>query len=175
MHAQHSLASYGRNCPILRHTLQPARQKCSGVDKSMPYLNHTEWGGIKRSQAQAPTPWGKPSQRSKVVQGCFHKEEPGGACRQQTRMHSHAKHQLASEGCKQKTAYEMLRSLVGSEMCIRDRIFTGAQNGQCTLSTLLHHTVGIVPLYGMRCSLHVRNALRSINPCRTRITRSGFG
>ena len=25
--------------------------------------------------------------------------------------------------CKQKTAYEMLRSLVGSEMCIRDRFF----------------------------------------------------
>ena len=24
---------------------------------------------------------------------------------------------------KQKTAYEMLRSLVGSEMCIRDRFF----------------------------------------------------
>ena len=44
----------------------------------MPYLNHTEWGGIKQSQAQAPNPWGKPSQRSKVVQGCFHNEEPGG-------------------------------------------------------------------------------------------------
>ena len=26
---------------------------------------------------------------------------------------------------KQKTAYEMLRSLVGSEMCIRDSIETG--------------------------------------------------
>ena len=26
---------------------------------------------------------------------------------------------------KQKTAYEMLRSLVGSEMCIRDRNFSG--------------------------------------------------
>ena len=25
---------------------------------------------------------------------------------------------------KQKTAYEMLRSLVGSEMCIRDRLYT---------------------------------------------------
>src|SRR5678815_6008692 len=25
---------------------------------------------------------------------------------------------------KQKTAYEMLRSLVGSEMCIRDRVYT---------------------------------------------------
>ena len=24
---------------------------------------------------------------------------------------------------KQKTAYEMLRSLVGSEMCIRDRVY----------------------------------------------------
>ena len=28
--------------------------------------------------------------------------------------------------CKQKTAYEMLRSLVGSEMCIRDRNPVGA-------------------------------------------------
>ena len=45
-------------------------------------------------------------------------------------MHSHAKHQLASEGCKkktrggckQKTAYEIMPSLVGSEMCIRDRL-----------------------------------------------------
>ena len=32
----------------------------------MPYLNHTEWGGIKQSQAQAPTPWGKPLQ----LEGC---------------------------------------------------------------------------------------------------------
>ena len=30
-----------------------------------------------------------------------------------------------------------------------ERIFTGAQNGQCTLITLMHHTVGIVPLYGI--------------------------
>ena len=28
---------------------------------------------------------------------------------------------------KQKTAYEMLRSLVGSEMCIRDRAETGTE------------------------------------------------
>src|SRR5674536_367182 len=28
-----------------------------------------------------------------------------------------------SRGLKQKTAYEMLRSLVGSEMCIRDRCY----------------------------------------------------
>eukprot|EP00658_Telonema_sp_P-2_P017812 TRINITY_DN16947_c0_g1_i3.p1 TRINITY_DN16947_c0_g1~~TRINITY_DN16947_c0_g1_i3.p1 ORF type:complete len:699 (-),score=194.23 TRINITY_DN16947_c0_g1_i3:207-2303(-) len=33
---------------------------------------------------------------------------------------------------KQKTAYEMLRSLVGSEMCIRDRFVTGAQTIFCT-------------------------------------------
>ena len=63
------LASYGRNCPILRHTHQSSRQKCSGVDESMPYLNHTEWGGILQSQAS--TPRKKPSQRSKVVRGCF--------------------------------------------------------------------------------------------------------
>ncbi|CZR91268.1 hypothetical protein CDFC105_31828 [Clostridioides difficile] len=30
---------------------------------------------------------------------------------------------------KQKTAYEMLRSLVGSEMCIRDSGITTAQEG----------------------------------------------
>eukprot|EP00658_Telonema_sp_P-2_P034655 TRINITY_DN25289_c0_g1_i1.p1 TRINITY_DN25289_c0_g1~~TRINITY_DN25289_c0_g1_i1.p1 ORF type:complete len:123 (-),score=27.81 TRINITY_DN25289_c0_g1_i1:75-443(-) len=30
---------------------------------------------------------------------------------------------------KQKTAYEMLRSLVGSEMCIRDRIIATSGNG----------------------------------------------
>ena len=27
---------------------------------------------------------------------------------------------------KQKTAYEVLRSLVGSEMCIRDRLYVGS-------------------------------------------------
>ena len=31
-----------------------------------------------------------------------------------------AKARLVAKGFKQKTAYEMLRSLVGSEMCIRD-------------------------------------------------------
>ena len=30
---------------------------------------------------------------------------------------------------KQKTAYEMLRSLVGSEMCIRDRLVGGHEFG----------------------------------------------
>ena len=30
--------------------------------------------------------------------------------------------QLYSNTCKQKTAYELMPSLVGSEMCIRDRI-----------------------------------------------------
>ena len=44
----------------------------------MPNPNHTEWGCIEQSQAQAPTPWGKTSQRSKVVQGCLHEEESGG-------------------------------------------------------------------------------------------------
>jgi len=39
-------------------------------------------------------------------------------------------------------------------------------NARSALS-LLHYTVGIVPFYGIRCSLHVRNALGSINPCRT--------
>ncbi|WP_460381773.1 hypothetical protein, partial [Staphylococcus aureus] len=38
---------------------------------------------------------------------------------------THVNHYLESTVCsffKQKTAYEMQRSLVGSEMCIRDRI-----------------------------------------------------
>ena len=30
---------------------------------------------------------------------------------------------------KQKTAYEMLRSLVGSEMCIRDSVYAGQRSG----------------------------------------------
>src|SRR5674536_404020 len=34
---------------------------------------------------------------------------------------------LRSLVCKQKTAYEMLRSLVGSEMCIRDRRDLGSE------------------------------------------------
>ena len=39
---------------------------------------------------------------------------------------------------KQKTAYEMLRSLVGSEMCIRDSIIAGAQkSGTTSLHRLL--------------------------------------
>src|SRR5674536_383725 len=33
---------------------------------------------------------------------------------------------------KQKTAYEMLRSLVGSEMCIRDRVLLDVNGGQVT-------------------------------------------
>ena len=35
--------------------------------------------------------------------------------------------------CKQKTAYEMLRSLVGSEMCIRDSDYDAAvmAGGHC--------------------------------------------
>ena len=35
-----------------------------------------------------------------------------------------AKARLVAKGFKQKTAYEMLRSLVGSEMCIRDSVCT---------------------------------------------------
>ena len=33
---------------------------------------------------------------------------------------------------KQKTAYEMLRSLVGSEMCIRDRFRTMSRKGSAS-------------------------------------------
>eukprot|EP00658_Telonema_sp_P-2_P061425 TRINITY_DN50124_c0_g1_i7.p1 TRINITY_DN50124_c0_g1~~TRINITY_DN50124_c0_g1_i7.p1 ORF type:complete len:138 (+),score=22.40 TRINITY_DN50124_c0_g1_i7:94-507(+) len=35
---------------------------------------------------------------------------------------------------KQKTAYEMLRSLVGSEMCIRDRLYTNNTMTLCTMT-----------------------------------------
>ena len=38
---------------------------------------------------------------------------------------------------KQKTSYEMLRSLVGSEMCIRDRIYTCM--GRSKQNLLLFH------------------------------------
>ena len=38
---------------------------------------------------------------------------------------------------KQKTAYEMLRSLVGSEMCIRDRISTVAVGVTASFGTVL--------------------------------------
>eukprot|EP00658_Telonema_sp_P-2_P057884 TRINITY_DN462_c0_g1_i6.p1 TRINITY_DN462_c0_g1~~TRINITY_DN462_c0_g1_i6.p1 ORF type:complete len:105 (-),score=20.88 TRINITY_DN462_c0_g1_i6:250-564(-) len=38
---------------------------------------------------------------------------------------------------KQKTAYEMLRSLVGSEMCIRDRICSLGKVGNLLLGHLL--------------------------------------
>ena len=39
---------------------------------------------------------------------------------------------------KQKTAYEMLRSLVGSEMCIRDSLWVGLVQGR----------VRVPPFYG---------------------------
>ena len=37
---------------------------------------------------------------------------------------------------KQKTAYEMLRSLVGSEMCIRDRAGGGGETGHDAASVV---------------------------------------
>src|SRR5678815_931714 len=44
---------------------------------------------------------------------------------------------------KQKTAYEMLRSLVGSEMCIRDRSpDSGGQEGKGQSRTLTRSTLG---------------------------------
>ena len=39
---------------------------------------------------------------------------------------------------KQKTAYEMLRSLVGSEMCIRDRAYVYCQYGKGALSCAIY-------------------------------------
>ena len=37
---------------------------------------------------------------------------------------------------KQKTAYEMLRSLVGSEMCIRDRVWVVATGEAAAVAAL---------------------------------------
>eukprot|EP00658_Telonema_sp_P-2_P001569 TRINITY_DN10580_c0_g1_i5.p1 TRINITY_DN10580_c0_g1~~TRINITY_DN10580_c0_g1_i5.p1 ORF type:complete len:116 (-),score=23.21 TRINITY_DN10580_c0_g1_i5:160-507(-) len=39
---------------------------------------------------------------------------------------------------KQKTAYEMLRSLVGSEMCIRDRCTVRTTSGRGSLASAPH-------------------------------------
>ena len=46
---------------------------------------------------------------------------------------------------KQKTAYEMLRSLVGSEMCIRDRllIVLGSKTQLTTFQRLLGEAVDL--------------------------------
>eukprot|EP00658_Telonema_sp_P-2_P052807 TRINITY_DN41095_c0_g1_i1.p1 TRINITY_DN41095_c0_g1~~TRINITY_DN41095_c0_g1_i1.p1 ORF type:complete len:126 (+),score=30.85 TRINITY_DN41095_c0_g1_i1:45-422(+) len=62
---------------------------------------------------------------------------------------------------KQKTAYEMLRSLVGSEMCIRDRYNRG---GVC--SKHLTHRLGVGCLklsVGQHDSLRVRPYLTPTN------------
>eukprot|EP00658_Telonema_sp_P-2_P028136 TRINITY_DN21617_c0_g1_i1.p1 TRINITY_DN21617_c0_g1~~TRINITY_DN21617_c0_g1_i1.p1 ORF type:complete len:178 (-),score=24.31 TRINITY_DN21617_c0_g1_i1:248-781(-) len=45
---------------------------------------------------------------------------------------------------KQKTAYEMLRSLVGSEMCIRDRVYTAVDTALIVLSSLSYAFTGWV-------------------------------
>eukprot|EP00658_Telonema_sp_P-2_P083428 TRINITY_DN9030_c0_g1_i1.p2 TRINITY_DN9030_c0_g1~~TRINITY_DN9030_c0_g1_i1.p2 ORF type:complete len:145 (-),score=43.14 TRINITY_DN9030_c0_g1_i1:219-653(-) len=42
---------------------------------------------------------------------------------------------------KQKTAYEMLRSLVGSEMCIRDRLQSWSSSGDELLCGNWHHVM----------------------------------
>eukprot|EP00658_Telonema_sp_P-2_P058942 TRINITY_DN47565_c0_g1_i1.p1 TRINITY_DN47565_c0_g1~~TRINITY_DN47565_c0_g1_i1.p1 ORF type:complete len:120 (-),score=49.82 TRINITY_DN47565_c0_g1_i1:5-364(-) len=47
---------------------------------------------------------------------------------------------------KQKTAYEMLRSLVGSEMCIRDRFNMLKSQGNHDWKTLLHGVLRITLL-----------------------------
>ena len=49
---------------------------------------------------------------------------------------------------KQKTAYEIRLSLVGSEMCIRDRILTGAVTGAIvfSLAFLPLHTMVMMPI-----------------------------
>ena len=49
---------------------------------------------------------------------------------------------------KQKTAYEMLRSLVGSEMCIRDRILTKLKEAaEAHLGEKVERAVITVPAY----------------------------
>src|SRR5678816_1774576 len=44
---------------------------------------------------------------------------------------------------KQKTAYEMLRSLVGSEMCIRDRLLTDDRNSNPLAQTAYGWAINI--------------------------------
>ena len=45
---------------------------------------------------------------------------------------------------KQKTAYEMLRSLVGSEMCIRDRFTTGTEEDWDQACEIIMDCIGVI-------------------------------
>ena len=63
---------------------------------------------------------------------------------------------------KQKTAYEMLRSLVGSEMCIRDRFSAAGANGDeisaCLVTTIARQADG-TPVVPIRiCLLYTSDA-----------------
>eukprot|EP00658_Telonema_sp_P-2_P033601 TRINITY_DN24627_c0_g1_i2.p1 TRINITY_DN24627_c0_g1~~TRINITY_DN24627_c0_g1_i2.p1 ORF type:complete len:115 (-),score=43.02 TRINITY_DN24627_c0_g1_i2:48-392(-) len=57
---------------------------------------------------------------------------------------------------KQKTAYEMLRSLVGSEMCIRDRVSTQSTGPTTALYRCIHNIIFISRLYS--CLLYTSDA-----------------
>ena len=63
---------------------------------------------------------------------------------------------------KQKTAYEMLRSLVGSEMCIRDRVWTNLNLGEVVPDVMSPMTRSMIepmftPLFGS-CLLYTSDA-----------------
>src|SRR5678815_1397407 len=54
---------------------------------------------------------------------------------------------------KQKTAYEMLRSLVGSEMCIRDRFGTASVTDNCTAGLIAAGIVQAETVIGCQVSV----------------------
>ncbi|CZR83276.1 hypothetical protein CDFC105_43999 [Clostridioides difficile] len=56
---------------------------------------------------------------------------------------------------KQKTAYEIMPSLVGSEMCIRDRVMTlkDALKAYNLCTSALEELDTFIELYGNKCDL----------------------
>src|SRR5674536_386111 len=54
----------------------------------------------------------------------------------------------AQESRKQKTAYEMLRSLVGSEVCIRDRLYSHLGSRGIVVLTILQSYAQGVGVWG---------------------------
>ena len=54
---------------------------------------------------------------------------------------------------KQKTAYEIMPSLVGSEMCIRDRFWVYPQFATITLDLCMHSLHNLTMFYSYACQL----------------------
>eukprot|EP00658_Telonema_sp_P-2_P015221 TRINITY_DN15853_c0_g1_i2.p1 TRINITY_DN15853_c0_g1~~TRINITY_DN15853_c0_g1_i2.p1 ORF type:complete len:175 (+),score=33.63 TRINITY_DN15853_c0_g1_i2:83-607(+) len=66
---------------------------------------------------------------------------------------------------KQKTAYEMLRSLVGSEMCIRDRLCTGLR---VSAPSPVHRSPRFIPSPLNRYQRVLRTPTRRLDPSHLR-------